>query len=196
MYTLWPVGVILLSTLCIASSDSLSGENDSKSVVNAGRGTITLIIRAVRSMLIIRDGRAMASNTVANLALPSGCPMCESQTGSSFNLGHCRPPDGDKHRKALKRGPRFGYLSMSIKILMNEGRELRLRITGETHTTLQLFRSRLNESPNVEYANFFQKHPDLDEPELYVRAVKGKKAEKVFRDLCSGISKEFSGLKL
>jgi DNA-directed RNA polymerase subunit L len=48
----------------------------------------------------------------------------------------------------------------------------------------------------VEYANFFQKHPDLDEPELYVRAVKGKSAEKVFRDLCSGISKEFTGLKL
>ena len=55
---------------------------------------------------------------------------------------------------------------MSIKVLMNEGRELRLRISGETHTTLQLLRSRLNESPNVEYANFFQKHPDLDEPEL------------------------------
>ena len=54
----------------------------------------------------------------------------------------------------------------------------------------------MNESPNVEYANFFQKHPDLDEPELYVRAVKGKKAEKVFRDLCTGISKELSGLKL
>ena len=87
-------------------------------------------------------------------------------------------------------------MSMSIKVLMNEGRELRLRISGETHTTLQLFRSRLNESPNVEYANFFQKHPDLDEPELYVRAVKGKKAEKVFRDLCTGISKELSGLKL
>ena len=76
---------------------------------------------------------------------------------------------------------------------MNEGRELRLRISGETHTTLQLFRSRLNESPNVEYANFFQKHPDLDEPELYVRAVKGKKAEKVFRDLCAGSPRSSQG---
>ncbi|MAR42271.1 MAG: DNA-directed RNA polymerase subunit L [Candidatus Thermoplasmatota archaeon] len=85
---------------------------------------------------------------------------------------------------------------MSIKVLMNEGRELRVRISGESHTTLQLFRSRLNDNSSVEYANFFQKHPDLDEPELYVRAVKGKSAEKVFRDLCSGISKEFSGLKL
>ena len=85
---------------------------------------------------------------------------------------------------------------MSIKVPRPEGRELRLRSSGEPHTTLQLFSSRSTESPNVEYANFFQKHPDLDEPELYVRAVKGKKAEKVFRDLCTGISKEFSGLKL
>ena len=84
---------------------------------------------------------------------------------------------------------------MSIKVLMNEGRELRLRISGETHTTLQLFRSRLNESPNVEYANFFQKHPDLDEPELYVRAVKERRPRRCL-EIYAGISKEFSGLKL
>ena len=87
-------------------------------------------------------------------------------------------------------------MSMSIKVIMTKCRELRLMISGETHTTLQLFRSRWNERPNLEYANFFQKHPDLDEPELYVRAVKGKKAEKVFIDLCTGISNEFSGMKL
>ena len=48
---------------------------DSKSVVNAGRGTITLIIIAVSRMLIIREGRAMTSKTDANLAFASGCPM-------------------------------------------------------------------------------------------------------------------------
>ena len=85
---------------------------------------------------------------------------------------------------------------MPIKVLKNEGRELRVRISGESHTTLQVFRARLNNSKDVEYANYFQKHPDLDEPELYVRCVKGKKAEKVFRDLCTGINKEFSNLKL
>lgn len=74
---------------------------------------------------------------------------------------------------------------MPIKVLKNEGTELRLRIIGENHSTLQLFRSRLNDSKDVDYANYFQKHPDLDEPELYLRCVKGKKAEKVFRDLCS-----------
>ncbi|MCS5554949.1 MAG: DNA-directed RNA polymerase subunit L [Candidatus Thermoplasmatota archaeon] len=85
---------------------------------------------------------------------------------------------------------------MSVKVLKNEGRELRLRISGESHTTLQLFRSRLNESKDVEYSNYFQNHPDLDEPELYIRASKGKSAEKVFKSLCSDISKELSKLKL
>ena len=85
---------------------------------------------------------------------------------------------------------------MPIKVLKNEGTELRLRIIGENHSTLQLFRSRLNDSKDVDYANYFQKHPDLDEPELYVRCVKGKKAEKVFRDLCSDINKELSNLSM
>jgi hypothetical protein len=70
------------------------------------------------------------------------------------------------------------------------------RLSYANQSTLQLFRSRLNDSKDVDYANYFQKHPDLDEPELYVRCVKGKKAEKVFRDLCSDINKELSNLEL
>jgi len=85
---------------------------------------------------------------------------------------------------------------MPVKVLKNEGRELRLRISGESHTTLQLFRSRLNESKDVEYANYFQNHPDLDEPELYIRAFEGKSAEKIFKRLSSDISKELSKIKL
>ena len=85
---------------------------------------------------------------------------------------------------------------MPIKVLKNEGTELRLRIIGENHTTLQLFRSRLNDSADVEYANYFQQHPVLDEPERYVRCIKGKNAEKTFRSLCTDIASEFSGLKL
>ena len=85
---------------------------------------------------------------------------------------------------------------MPIKVLKNEGRELRVRITGESHTTLQMFRSRLNSSKDVEYANYFQNHPDLDDPEIFIRAEKGKKAEKVFKDLCKELSKEISSIKL
>ena len=85
---------------------------------------------------------------------------------------------------------------MPIKVLKNEGRELRVRISGESHTTLQMFRSRLNNSKDVEYANYFQNHPDLDDPEIFIRAEKGKKAEKVFKDLCKELNKEISGIKL
>ena len=85
---------------------------------------------------------------------------------------------------------------MPIKVLKNEGRELRVRISGESHSTLQMFRSRLNDSKDVEYANYFQNHPDLDDPEIFIRAEKGKKAEKVFKDLCKELNKEISGIKL
>jgi DNA-directed RNA polymerase subunit L len=54
----------------------------------------------------------------------------------------------------------------------------------------------LNDSNDVEYANYFQNHPDLDDPEIFLRTVKGKKAEKVFKDLCKNLSKEISGIKV
>ena len=53
---------------------------------------------------------------------------------------------------------------MPIKVLLNEGRELRLRMSGEDHTSLQLFRSRLNSSKDVEYSNYFQQHPTWMNP--------------------------------
>ena len=84
---------------------------------------------------------------------------------------------------------------MPVKVLKNDGRELRLRVIGGTHTALQMFRSRLNDRDDVEYANYFQNHPDLDDPELYVRTVKGKKADKILTDICSEITKEFSSVK-
>ncbi len=85
-------------------------------------------------------------------------------------------------------------LVMPVKVLKNEGSELRLRLVGEDQATLQLFRSRLNENDKVEYANFFTGHPDLDEPELYVRVKKGAKADKIVKDLCASIAKDFAGL--
>jgi DNA-directed RNA polymerase subunit L len=60
---------------------------------------------------------------------------------------------------------------MPIKVLLNEGRELRLRMEGESHTTLQLFRSRLNGSKDVEYSNYFQNHPDVQLRLVEVRVI-------------------------
>ena len=85
---------------------------------------------------------------------------------------------------------------MAIKVLLNEGNELRIRITGESHTALQMFRSRLNESKDVEYANYFVGHPVLDEPEFYLRCKKGKQPTKILMTLCKDIAKEFDGLTL
>ena len=85
---------------------------------------------------------------------------------------------------------------MAIKVLMNDGGELRLRITEESHTALQLFRARLNESKDVDYSNYFIGHPELDEPEFYLRVKKGKNAAKVLKSLCSDITSEFEGLSL
>ena len=85
---------------------------------------------------------------------------------------------------------------MAIKVLLNEGQELRIRITEESHTALQLFRSRLNDSKDVEYANYFIGHPELDEPEFYLRVKKGKNPSKILQSLSKDISKEFDGLTL
>ena len=85
---------------------------------------------------------------------------------------------------------------MPVKVLKNEGRELRIRVVDGNHTALQLFLSRLNDRKDVEYANYFQNHPDLDDPELYVRSAKGKKADKILKEICSEIAKEFSSIKI
>ena len=42
---------------------------------------------------------------------------------------------------------------MPVKVLKNEGRELRIRVLDGNHTALQMFRSRLNGRDDVEYAN-------------------------------------------
>ena len=70
-----------------------------------------------------------------------------------------------------QKGGSGGALVMPVKVLKNEGSEIRLRLIGEDHSTLQLFRSRLNANDKVEYANFFTGHPDLDEPELYLSLI-------------------------
>ena len=76
---------------------------------------------------------------------------------------------------------------MPVRLLANDGKELKLRIEGEGSSTLQMFRSRLNDHPDVEYANFFTGHPDLDDPELYLRVKDGKDASKLITELCNTI---------
>tara|TARA_B110000444_G_scaffold159175_1_gene148853 strand:- start:6743 stop:7000 length:258 start_codon:yes stop_codon:yes gene_type:complete len=85
---------------------------------------------------------------------------------------------------------------MPVKVLIMEKNELRLRIVGESHTALQMLRQRLNGHKNVDYANYFPGHPELDDPEFYIR-VKGKSSsEKLVKEIVDGISKDFSATSL
>ena len=56
---------------------------------------------------------------------------------------------------------------MPVKVLIKEKNELRLRVVGESHTSLQMLRERLNKHKDIEYANYFPGHPELDDPEFY-----------------------------
>jgi DNA-directed RNA polymerase subunit L len=85
---------------------------------------------------------------------------------------------------------------MPVKVLIKEKNELRLRVVGESHTSLQMLRERLNKHKDIEYANYFPGHPELDDPEFYIRTTGKKTADKVLNDLVASIAKEFTNAKL
>ena len=102
----------------------------------------------------------------------------------------------DGRRRFKTSRPVGELVIMPVKLLLREKNELRLRIIGESHTALQMLRERLNNHKNVEYANYFPGHPELDDPEFYIRT-KGKNAsDKVLRDLVAGLAVEFSSITL
>lgn len=85
---------------------------------------------------------------------------------------------------------------MPVKVLLNEKNELRLRVIGESHTALQMLRERLNNNAKVEYANYFPGHPELDDPEFYIRTSGKNSSDKVLKEIVSGLAKEFSSISL
>ena len=85
---------------------------------------------------------------------------------------------------------------MPVKVLIKEKNELRLRIIGESHTSLQMLRERLNNSADIEYANYFPGHPELDDPEFYIRITGKSSVEKLLKEIVDGISKDFSAISL
>ena len=85
---------------------------------------------------------------------------------------------------------------MPVKVLLNEKNELRLRVIGESHTALQMLRDRLNCSSKVEYANYFPGHPELDDPEFYIRTSGKNASDKVLKEIVSGLASEFSSISL
>ena len=85
---------------------------------------------------------------------------------------------------------------MPVKVLARDANELRVRFIGESHTSLQVLRERLNSDKGVDSANYFPGHPDLDEPEFFIRT-KGKvDPADLLKKLIGDIQGDFSGLKL
>jgi len=87
-------------------------------------------------------------------------------------------------------------IAMPVKVLLKEKHELRLRVIGESHTALQMLRERLNSSSKIDYANYFPGHPELDDPEFYIRTTGKNDSEKVLREIVAGISSEFESINL
>ncbi len=85
---------------------------------------------------------------------------------------------------------------MPVKLLLREKNELRLRIIGESQTALQMLRERINGHAKVEYANYFPGHPQLDDPEFYIRTIGKNDAEKILKDIVNSLSSEYDSLSL
>ena len=85
---------------------------------------------------------------------------------------------------------------MAVTVLLKEKNELRLRIIGESHPALQVLREQLNNHKDVDYANYFPGHPELDDPEFYIRTTSKAGVEKVLTAIISGMADEFDSASL
>ncbi|MGY8745306.1 MAG: RpoL/Rpb11 RNA polymerase subunit family protein [Candidatus Poseidoniales archaeon] len=85
---------------------------------------------------------------------------------------------------------------MPVKVLARDANELRVRFIGESHTSLQILRERLNNDKGVDYANYFPGHPDLDEPEFFIRTNKKIDPADLLMKLLGDIQGDFGKLKI
>lgn len=85
---------------------------------------------------------------------------------------------------------------MPVKVLAQDANELRVRFIGESHTSLQALREALNNNKNVDYANYFPGHPDLDEPEFFIRTLKKADPADLLMKLVAEIKADFGSLKI
>ena len=85
---------------------------------------------------------------------------------------------------------------MPVKVLARDANELRVRFIGESHTSLQILRERLNNDKGVDYANYFPGHPDLDEPEFFIRTNKKIDPAVLLKKLLGEIQGDFDKLKI
>jgi DNA-directed RNA polymerase subunit L len=54
----------------------------------------------------------------------------------------------------------------------------------------------LNAHKDVDYANYFPGHPELDDPEFYIRTTSKAGVDKVLNEIISGVAAEFESANL
>ena len=85
---------------------------------------------------------------------------------------------------------------MPVKVLARDANELRVRFIGESHTSLQILRERLNSDKGVDYANYFPGHPELDDPEFFIRTNQGVAPDKLLKQLLGDIKGDYADLNI
>lgn len=63
---------------------------------------------------------------------------------------------------------------MEIKLISKQKNMMKIEIIDADETILEPLKIKLLEDDDVEYANYFRKHPLLDNPVLIVKVKKGK----------------------
>lgn len=58
---------------------------------------------------------------------------------------------------------------MELTILKKTDKEINIKVSGETHTLLNMLKTALLNNPHVEIATYDIKHPTISEPVLFVR---------------------------
>lgn len=58
---------------------------------------------------------------------------------------------------------------MELTILKKTDNEINIKVSGETHTLLNMLKTALLNNPHVEIATYDIKHPTISEPILFVR---------------------------
>lgn len=58
---------------------------------------------------------------------------------------------------------------MELTILKKTDKEINIKVSGESHTLLNMLKTALLNNPHVEIATYDIKHPTISEPVLFVR---------------------------
>ena len=78
---------------------------------------------------------------------------------------------------------------MELTILKKSEKEINIRVSGESHTLLNMLKTALLENPHVEIATYDIKHPTISDPVLFVRT-DGKDPVEVIKKASNDLIKE------